>query len=165
MPWPRHAFDAGKKRPTGWRPLEIRSRRLSVSPYVLQETNGSVKFRPAEPVEVELEVVKTLRLEVWDVALRRIIAVAEMETKDLEKRRHWRLLLQDPLTSEAVYGTAPRGPDSLDRTLRPLNRRPSFLHLLIQVSEPGSFVQETPSSASTPSTASRSEANLTTSVG
>lgn len=122
-----------------------------------QETNGSVKFRPAEPVEVELEVVKTLRLEVWDVALRRIIAVAEMETKDLEKRRHWRLLLQDPLTSEAVYGTAPRGPDSLDRTLRPLNRRPSFLHLLIQVSEPGSFVQETPSSASTPSTASRSE--------
>ena len=45
-------FDAGKKRPTGWRPLEIRSRRLSVSPYVLQETNGSVKFRPAEPVEV-----------------------------------------------------------------------------------------------------------------
>lgn len=120
--------------------------------------DGSVIFRPSEPVQVELGSVEKVRMEVWDVALRDPIAYAEIETQLLETKQTWSLLLQDPKTSEAIYGTADRGAaDQDDRTYRPVNRRPSFLRLFIQVDEPLSEMPCTAASSSSSPSVSRTE--------
>lgn len=115
------------------------------------ESNGSVKFLPSEPILVELDAIELVRLEVHDVQMHRCIAFAEIDPELLATKRAWRLLLQDPSSCEAIYGTSDRGAaDSLDRNERPLNRRPSFLHLVTQ-----DCSSEALDGASTPSTASR----------
>ncbi|CAJ1337453.1 unnamed protein product [Effrenium voratum] len=100
-----------------------------------QDEMGSVTFRSEQALEVDLDGSRKLRFEVLDED-QQVLAFAEIEAKDLARKARWRLLLSDPSTSEAVYGTSTPASVSTDREAPPAVRRPSFLLLRTEESGP-----------------------------
>eukprot|EP00439_Symbiodinium_sp_Y106_P063650 s1407_g9.t2 len=88
---------------------------------------------------VDVTEGRRLRFEVIDrtgapatrLVLDSPVAFAEIEAKDLARKKRWRLLLSDPATSEAVYGSPPRNArwTRSDAEAPPTVRKPSFLLL------------------------------------
>lgn len=110
----------------------------------IQDDTGSVSFpleRQLRHAEVKLKEGWRVRFEVLDEHLARSelpLAFAEIDTLDLARHRSWRLLLSDPVSSEAIYGDDDDSPEVEGRDNQPHRgsrvRCPAFLQVHTEIS-------------------------------
>lgn len=98
-----------------------------------QDEQGDVEFDGGQYFQTPVRPKWAIRFDVQDAGLAwtNVIGFAEIEVSDLARERTWRLMLQEPVSHDAVYGTDPtsrpsrRQPD--DPIESPEVRRPAFI--------------------------------------